>query len=96
MYLLVMQFEVPNNKLYEFNLALGRLVKWPVYVLHSTESNAEKRKFELMREWDNEADMREELKSAAYENLTGMIKVLGQITLSKIYHVPEQTDLLVE
>lgn len=96
MYILLMQFEVPNDKLYEFNLALGRLVKWPVYTLHSTGSDQTKEKFELLREWDTRETMKNELDSSAFANLTGMIKVLGEITQSKIFQVSEQKDLLVE
>ncbi|MDM9632168.1 hypothetical protein [Robiginitalea aurantiaca] len=96
MYLFLLQFEVPTNKLYEFNLALGRLVKWPVYALHRTGGDQHKEKFEILREWDNSDIMKAELESQAFENLNGMIKVLGEITQSKIFHVSEQKDLLLK
>ncbi len=94
MYLLVMQFHVPQVKLHEFNLAIDRLVKWPVYSLHNSEGDDENIKFELIREWDDEQLMKSELEGLAYENLLGMIKVLGELTQSKIYNIPEETNLL--
>jgi hypothetical protein len=96
MYLLVMRFEIPSSKLYEFDLTLGRLVKWPIYALHGSGSPSDRKIFELVRSWGNETLMNRELDSPEYRNLTGAIKVLGEILESKIYNSLQQTNLLQE
>ena len=96
MNILLMRFEIPKNKLYEFDLALGRLVKWPVYTLHTTASDSQKKTFEFIRSWDSEEEMQKDLKSQIFVNLMGVVKVLGHVHQSQIYHVAEQRDLLQE
>lgn len=94
MYLFVLRFQISNNKLYEFNLAMGRLVKWPVYVLHQNDNQTEFKTFELVRNWKSETLMKKDLNSAEYENLMGAIKVLGTIMESNIYNTILKADLL--
>jgi len=94
MYLLLLRFEIPKNKLYEFNLALGRLVKWPVYTLHTTASNGDGKIFEFIRNWDSKEDMQTDLDSQVFTNLMGVVKVLGHILESNIYNVAEEENLL--
>lgn len=96
MYLFVLRFQIANTKLYEFNLAIGRLVKWPVYVLHNNDVSPTFKTFEMVRNWDTEALMKKDLKSAEYENLVGAIKVLGEIKESNIYNTIHKADLLQE
>ncbi|MDM9632718.1 hypothetical protein [Robiginitalea aurantiaca] len=96
MYLYVLRFHVFNKKLYEFNLALGRLVKWPVYVLRQNNDQAEYRTFELVRTWQNKGQMNHDLKSTEYGNLIGAIRVLGEITESNIYSTIHESNLLEE
>jgi hypothetical protein len=94
MYLLFLRFKIPKSKLYEFNLALGRLVKWPVYTLHTTVNNSDGNIFEFIRNWDNREEMKKDLESQIFTNLMGVIKVLGHIQQSHIYNVTEEEDLL--
>ena len=96
MYLFVLRFQIPNTKMYEFNLALNRLVKWPVYMLHSDEVNTGCKLFEMLRDWENEAAMKKDFSSPEYGNLMGAIKVLGEIKESHIYNAVENKDLLLE
>ncbi|MFC2147824.1 hypothetical protein ACFLR9_04580 [Bacteroidota bacterium] len=94
MYLLFLRFKIPKSKLYEFNLALGRLVKWPVYALHSKVNNDDGKTFEFIRNWDNREEMKKDLESQIFTNLMGVVKVLGHIQQSHIYNVTEEEDLL--
>ena len=94
MYLLLLRFEIPKNKLYEFNLALGRLVKWPVYALHTAESNGDSKIFEFIRNWNSKEEMQRDLESQVFINLMGVVKVLGHIIASNIYNVAEEENLL--
>lgn len=96
MYLLIILFEIPNNKLHEFNLALERLVKWPVYMLHNSESKSDNNTFEMVRQWKNEESMNKDLSSHMYQNLMGAVKVLGRIDSSHLYSTNERTDLLLK
>lgn len=91
-----MRFEIPNPKLYEFDLTLDRLVKLPVYTLHRAESQADSKIFELVRHWDNKSLMDKELSSPEYLNLIGAIGILGEILESNIYNSLHHTDLLNE
>lgn len=92
---MLLKFEVPENKLYEFDLALGRLVKWPIYSLYSSEKNSNKKLFEFIREWDNEEDMKKDLDSNIFTNLLGVVKVLGTVKSSNIYSTNKiQNELL--
>ncbi len=86
MYMIVLRFQIPSSKLQEFNLALERLVKWPVYVLYTDHRNLGYKVFELVRKWENKALMDKDLNSPEYENLMGAIKVLGEINESNIYN----------
>jgi len=86
MYLFLLKFEIPENKLYEFDLSIGRLVKWPVYSLYSSEKNSKKKVFEFIREWSNEQEMKKDLDSQIFINLLGVVKVLGTVTSSNIYN----------
>ncbi len=94
MYLFFLRFQIPKNKLYEFNLALGRLVKWPVYTLHTAVNNEAGKTFEFIRNWDNREEMQKDLESQIFTNLMGVVKVLGHIQQSHIYNVAEEEDLL--
>lgn len=94
MYLLLIRFDIPKNKLYEFNLALGRLVKWPVYSLHTTVNNEKGKIFEFIRKWNTREEMENDLRSSIFTNLMGVVKVLGHIQQSHIYNVAEEEDLL--
>ncbi len=96
MHLFVMKFQIPNTKIYEFNLALGRLVKWPVYVLHDNEVATNYKDFKLIRSWENKSLMKKDFDSAEYQNLMGAIKVLGEIKASHVYDTIENTSLLQE
>lgn len=94
MYLFVMRFQIPNAKMYEFKLSLDRLIKWPVYVLHSDGEDQEYKLFEILREWETKDAMNKDLDSFEYENLMGAIKVLGEIKESHIYETVENNELL--
>jgi hypothetical protein len=96
MHLIVMRFQIPNAKIHEFNLALDRLVKWPVYALHGEEMNLNHKSFELVRNWENKTLMKNDLNSAEYKILMGAIKVLGEIKESHIYNTLENKNLLQE
>ncbi|MGI9546190.1 MAG: hypothetical protein ACR2MM_03055 [Flavobacteriaceae bacterium] len=91
---LFVHFEIPNNKIHEFDLAFHRLVKWPLYTLYESEANADRKTFELTRQWENEEEMQRELDSREFTNMIGMIKVLGKVSQSDIYDVTSQEDLL--
>ena len=93
MYFLVMRFEIPNQKLQEFDIAFKRLVKWPVYSLYTTEEKANHRTFELLRSWESEQVMKEEINSQDFTNMIGMVKVLGSIIHSKVYDVASEENL---
>lgn len=86
MYMIVLKFQIPNSKLHEFNLALERLVKWPVYVLYNDYGKTGFKVFEMIRKWNNNELMKMDLNSPEYENLMGAIKVLGEIIESNIYN----------
>ena len=94
MYFLLMKFEIPNNKIQEFDIAFKKLVKWPVYTLYKTTDTADNKVFELIHDWDKKEEMLVELESRDFTNLLGMVKVLGKILQSKVYHVSGQEDLL--
>ena len=96
MHLFVMRFQIPNTKVPEFNLALGRLVKWPVFVLHEIGVSENYREFQLVRRWENKVLLKKDLKSAEYENLMGAIKVLGEIKESHLYEADENKQFLQE
>ncbi|MGB5693506.1 MAG: hypothetical protein WBM43_12945 [Flavobacteriaceae bacterium] len=91
---LLMRFEIPNNKIQEFDLAFKRLVKWPVYTLYATGENTESKTFELVRNWDSKEEMKMELDSRDFTNMIGMIKVLGDVLQSYIYDVSNRADLM--
>ena len=93
-YFMLMRFEIPNNKIQEFDLAFKRLVKWPVYTLYTTGGNAESKTFELVRNWDSKESMKKELDSRDFTNMIGMVKVLGNVLQSYIYDVANKADLL--
>jgi hypothetical protein len=80
--------------MYEFKLSLDRLIKWPVYVLHSDGEDQEYKLFEILREWETKDAMNKDLDSFEYENLMGAIKVLGEIKESHIYETVENNELL--
>ncbi len=86
MYMILLRFQIPNAKLHEFNLALERLVKWPVYTLYTDSGKIGYKVFELVRKWEGKALMEKDLNSSEYENLMGAIKVLGEINESNIYN----------
>ncbi len=86
MYMIVLRFQIPNSKLHEFNLAMERLIKWPVYILYADQGNIGYKVFELVRKWEGKALMEKDLNSPEYENLMGAIKVLGEINESNIYN----------
>ena len=50
MYFLLMKFEIPNNKIQEFDIAFKKLVKWPVYTLYKTTDTADNKVFEFKNE----------------------------------------------
>ena len=87
MFLLIMRFQIPLPKIYEFTLTMERLVKWPVYTLHSPSQGKDAKKFELIRSWTNESAMEKDLSSSEYRNLIGVIEILGSVVESKIYSV---------
>lgn len=91
---LFVQFEIPNNKIHEFDLAFHRLVKWPLYTLYESDVKTNRKTFELTRQWDNKEDMQRELASREFINMLGMIKVLGKVLQSDIYNITNQEDLL--
>ncbi len=93
-YFLLMRFEIPNNKIQEFDLAFKRLVKWPVYTLYATSESSESKTFELVRNWDSKEEMKKELDSRDFTNMIGMVKVLGNVLQSYIYDVSNKADLL--
>jgi len=78
--------------MYEFNLSLDRLVKWPVYVLHGDGQAQGHKLFELLRNWETEDAMKKDLASAQYANLMGAIKVLGEIIESHLYKTTENSE----
>jgi hypothetical protein len=92
MHLLILRFSVPKSKLHEFDLAVDRLVKWPVFRLRSTMGDPYE-VFEFMRSWTGEEEMNIDLNSSAFRNLVGAIKVLGNVEQSCIYRIEEQIEL---
>jgi len=96
MHLLLLRFTVPKSKLYEFDLALKRLVKWPVLKVHAHTGDANFETFEFIRTWNNQEEMQVDLSSPAFNNLVGAVKVLGQVEQSCIYRVEEQMDLSLD
>jgi hypothetical protein len=96
MHLLLLRFTVPKSKLYEFDLALKRLVKWPVLKVqtHTPDTNFET--FEFIRTWNNQEEMQADLSSHAFNNLVGAVKVLGQVQQSCIYRVEEESNLSLD
>lgn len=95
MNILLLRFAIPKSKLYEFDLALDRLVKWPVFKLHgSGDSNNEI--FQFIRDWKSKEDMQTDLESRAFNNLIGVIRVLGQVDQSCIYSVDGQKEFSLE
>jgi hypothetical protein len=88
-----MRFSIPLPKLYEFTLTMERLVKWPVYILHSPSQGKDAKKFELIRSWTNESAMEKDLASSEYRNLTGVIEILGSAIESNIYSVIKRKAL---
>ena len=93
MYFLLIRFEIPINKLQEFDIAFKRLIKWPVYTLYTTEEKTNHRTFELMRSWKSEQVMKEEISSRDFTNMIGMVKVLGSIIHSQVYDVASEENL---
>lgn len=93
MYFLLMRFEIPNNKLQEFDIAFKRLIKWPVYTLYTSEEKANYRTFELVRSWESDKEMREEIRSRDFVNMIGMVKVLGRVIQSQVYDVSKEENL---
>lgn len=96
MHLLLLRFSVPKTKLYEFDLALERLVKWPVFRLQAPRVDTDQETFEFIRSWESSEDMQADLSSHTFNNLIGVIKVLGKVKQSNIYKVDEQTDFSLE
>jgi hypothetical protein len=92
MHLLILRFAVPKSKLHEFDLALDRLVKWPVFRLRSTAGD-QYEIFEFIRSWQNKESMQLDLTSSAFKNLVGAVKVLGNVEQSSIYTIAEQVEL---
>ena len=90
---LLIRFEIPNNKIQEFDIAFQRLVKWPVYTLYTVGQKGDHKTFELTRNWDSYKDMREELGSQQFVNMIGMIKVLGNILESQVYDISKEENL---
>jgi hypothetical protein len=95
MNLLLLRFTIPKSKLYEFDLAVDRLVKWPVFKLHTT-SDLSFETFQFIRNWKSTEDMQTDLSSTTFNNLIGVIKVLGQIEQSNIFTVNEQNEFSLE
>ncbi|MEN8800198.1 MAG: hypothetical protein ABF293_13160 [Flavobacteriaceae bacterium] len=93
-YFLLMRFEIPNNKIHEFDLAFKRLVKWPVYTLYTTNENTDSKTFEFIRNWESKEEMEKEFDSGDFTNMFGMVKVLGNVLESYIYDVSNRADLM--
>lgn len=96
MYLLYIRFQIPNSKLYEFNLAIKRLIKWPVYAEQISDSESNWKSFEIFRNYSTKEVMEKELNGAVYENLMGLVKVLGSLKESKLYEIKTKKDLINE
>ena len=96
MHLFVMRFQIPNTKVSEFNLALDRLVKWPLFVLRGIGIPENHKEFQLVRRWDTKVLLKKDFESAEYENLMGAIKVLGEIKESHLYEAVENKQFLEE
>ncbi|WP_136480623.1 hypothetical protein [Cognatitamlana onchidii] len=77
MYYLLLRFDIPTDKLYEFNLSMDRLVKWPVYALYTSNVNTEHKSFEFIKEWAKKENIKKDLDSPDFTNLMGAIEVLG-------------------
>ena len=92
MFVLLLKFEIPKSKLYEFDLAIGRLIKWPVYSLHASSTDPNKKSFSFIREWNSKEDMQNDLESQIFTNLIGVIKVLGNVILYDIYNANKVTN----
>lgn len=93
MYFLFMRFIIPNDKIYEFDLAFRRLVKWPIYTLYKTNADQEQKTFELIRHWENREEMNRELVTREFSNMIGMVKVLGKVLQSDVYEVVDKEDV---
>jgi hypothetical protein len=93
MYMLFLRFDIPKDKLYEFDLAIGRLVKWPVYSLYSSRPDDSKKSFEFIKEWTDKVDMQKDLDSPIFTNLMGAIKVLGFLNQFRVYETRQNQDI---
>ena len=94
MYCILLRFQIPNSKLQEFNVALNRLVKWPIYALYNDSINEDHKVFEFIRHYQNKALLDKDLESAEYQNLMGLIRVLGKFNESHLYNTTENTEPL--
>jgi hypothetical protein len=89
-----MRFEIPTNKIQEFDIAFSRLVKWPVYTLYTTKDQNDHKTFELLLYWDSEEEMKKELNSRDFTNMIGMVRVLGNVLQSQVFDISKQADLM--
>lgn len=93
MYMLLLQFEIHKDKLYEFDIAMGRLVKWPMFTLYGSPIESPTKSFEFVKQWSNKTDMQQDLDSPIYENLIGAVKVLGNLNEAVIYETKPLDNL---
>ena len=94
MFFLLLRFEIPANKINEFDLAFRQIVKWPVYALYTIGEEAHTKTFELTREWESETEMQQELESPDFVNMIGMVRVLGNLLTSRLYNVSGESNIL--
>lgn len=93
--MLLLQFEIHKDKLHEFDIAVGRLVKWPMLTLYASPHESSSKSFEFIRQWATKKEMQQDLDSPMYENLIGAVKVLGNLKDMTIYETTPFDSQLV-
>jgi hypothetical protein len=94
MYFFLLRFEIPAHKINEFDLAFQKMVKWPVYSLYAVGEKTGHQTFELLRDWQSEAEMKQEVESPDFINMIGMVRVLGNVIQSRLYSVASEKNPL--
>jgi hypothetical protein len=93
--MMLLQFEIHKDKLYEFDIAVGRLVKWPMLTLYDSRLESSSKPFEFIRQWTTQKEMQQDLASPMYQNLIGAVKVLGNLKDIAIYETTPLDSQLI-
>ncbi len=91
MHFMLLRFNIPKSKVLEFDLALERLIKLPIYIQKfPSETSGSEATFEMVKKWDTEVLMKKDIEGAPFKNLFGAVKVLGEIQEFSIYEANEK------